>query len=554
MRQRLVELQAALRALEAHPAPDADAWSDSSADEDQDGAGPSSSRAPTAGASKPDGSAAAAGGKAGQAAQPAGRALVETEREKQIRMGLITPFQNVAGVATGVTRAAPPTAAPRLQRAPLFSAAANSKQLSASATKLAQRQRAAEADRLQTKEMAPGEVDEDMVAAVRRQEWFKQRPTTAQSKQAAQLEKAARYKRAVTLPKLAPPARERRAGSKRSRAAPAARTDAAAAKPGARRKKRKHEISEDDFSGAEETDAAQASSGGGSASKGGRSGSSSGHGSDSVESLSGDDAASDDSDRVPSDIDDAGVPCCVATVQMHSRTHRCKSQCGALVPVETAGVPCCNSDNGRSMLCLLAVVSHLCGNQDSRMRSGQLTAALPADSDFYEWRLEKWEEAALVATAAPTGNKAVRAAVLADASRPTSPAPASGTAAAGTTDEADPSKGASASSSAAAGGPAAEPAAANAALAAGAERAGARPAAAAAAPPSAGNEAAEEAGAEAAEEQLPEADADVYMDGGFSMAAAVYDRLFPYQQVGVKWMWELHLQRAGGVLSEMPVL
>jgi hypothetical protein len=44
------------------------------------------------------------------------------------------------------------------------------------------------------------------------------------------------------------------------------------------------------------------------------------------------------------------------------------------------------------------------------------------------------------------------------------------------------------------------------------------------------------------------AQAMVRIDGGFSMPAALYDRLFPYQQVGVKWMWELHLQRAGGAL------
>lgn len=35
-------------------------------------------------------------------------------------------------------------------------------------------------------------------------------------------------------------------------------------------------------------------------------------------------------------------------------------------------------------------------------------------------------------------------------------------------------------------------------------------------------------------------------DGGFQMPAALFRRLFPYQQVGVQWLWELHLQRAGG--------
>lgn len=39
----------------------------------------------------------------------------------------------------------------------------------------------------------------------------------------------------------------------------------------------------------------------------------------------------------------------------------------------------------------------------------------------------------------------------------------------------------------------------------------------------------------------------IHFDGGFQLPASTYDRLFPYQQVGVKWLWELHLQRAGGV-------
>ena len=50
----------------------------------------------------------------------------------------------------------------------------------------------------------------------------------------------------------------------------------------------------------------------------------------------------------------------------------------------------------------------------------------------------------------------------------------------------------------------------------------------------------------AAGEQAEAVPSVIRMDGGFSMLAATYDRLFPYQQVGVKWMWELHLQRAGG--------
>lgn len=41
---------------------------------------------------------------------------------------------------------------------------------------------------------------------------------------------------------------------------------------------------------------------------------------------------------------------------------------------------------------------------------------------------------------------------------------------------------------------------------------------------------------------------EVSFDGGLSLPAVLYDRLFSYQQVGVQWMWELHMQRSGGVV------
>lgn len=41
---------------------------------------------------------------------------------------------------------------------------------------------------------------------------------------------------------------------------------------------------------------------------------------------------------------------------------------------------------------------------------------------------------------------------------------------------------------------------------------------------------------------------DVSFSGGFSIPSRIYTQLFPYQQVGVKWLWELHTQRAGGAL------
>jgi DNA excision repair protein ERCC-6 len=30
----------------------------------------------------------------------------------------------------------------------------------------------------------------------------------------------------------------------------------------------------------------------------------------------------------------------------------------------------------------------------------------------------------------------------------------------------------------------------------------------------------------------------------------VYRRLFDYQRTGVKWLWELHAQRAGGIIGD----
>lgn len=69
--------------------------------------------------------------------------------------------------------------------------------------------------------------------------------------------------------------------------------------------------------------------------------------------------------------------------------------------------------------------------------------------------------------------------------------------------------------------------------------------------PPASPSAADEAGAKK-KDNLVDAEvrkeASVSFDGGLSLPAPLYDRLFPYQQVGVQWMWELHLQRAGGTL------
>ncbi len=63
---------------------------------------------------------------------------------------------------------------------------------------------------------------------------------------------------------------------------------------------------------------------------------------------------------------------------------------------------------------------------------------------------------------------------------------------------------------------------------------------------------------EAIEVEYPENDdgleeeegGSVAFDGGFKVPSRVFGRLFPYQQTAVKWLWELHTQRVGGILGD----
>ncbi|KXZ52116.1 hypothetical protein GPECTOR_10g1139 [Gonium pectorale] len=48
----------------------------------------------------------------------------------------------------------------------------------------------------------------------------------------------------------------------------------------------------------------------------------------------------------------------------------------------------------------------------------------------------------------------------------------------------------------------------------------------------------------------PDADEDVVFEGGFRVPARLYGRLFDYQRTAVKWLWELHTQQAGGILGD----
>ncbi|XP_062852240.1 DNA excision repair protein ERCC-6 [Trichomycterus rosablanca] len=45
-------------------------------------------------------------------------------------------------------------------------------------------------------------------------------------------------------------------------------------------------------------------------------------------------------------------------------------------------------------------------------------------------------------------------------------------------------------------------------------------------------------------------DSDAEFDEGFKMPGFLWKKLFKYQQTGVRWMWELHCQQAGGILGD----
>ncbi|KAM6186671.1 DNA excision repair protein ERCC-6 [Rhynchocyon petersi] len=45
-------------------------------------------------------------------------------------------------------------------------------------------------------------------------------------------------------------------------------------------------------------------------------------------------------------------------------------------------------------------------------------------------------------------------------------------------------------------------------------------------------------------------DSDAEFDEGFKMPGFLFRKLFKYQQTGVRWLWELHCQQAGGILGD----
>lgn len=42
----------------------------------------------------------------------------------------------------------------------------------------------------------------------------------------------------------------------------------------------------------------------------------------------------------------------------------------------------------------------------------------------------------------------------------------------------------------------------------------------------------------------------VTLDGGLKIPETIFSKLFDYQKVGVQWLWELHCQRAGGIIGD----
>ncbi|KAG7036308.1 Protein CHROMATIN REMODELING 8, partial [Cucurbita argyrosperma subsp. argyrosperma] len=51
------------------------------------------------------------------------------------------------------------------------------------------------------------------------------------------------------------------------------------------------------------------------------------------------------------------------------------------------------------------------------------------------------------------------------------------------------------------------------------------------------------------EDDVPEP-SSVTLDGGLNIPQSIFDQLFDYQKVGVQWLWELHCQRAGGIIGD----
>ena len=44
------------------------------------------------------------------------------------------------------------------------------------------------------------------------------------------------------------------------------------------------------------------------------------------------------------------------------------------------------------------------------------------------------------------------------------------------------------------------------------------------------------------------------LENGFKLPSKLWQKLYPYQQAGIRWLWELHQQSTGGILGDEPGL
>lgn len=60
----------------------------------------------------------------------------------------------------------------------------------------------------------------------------------------------------------------------------------------------------------------------------------------------------------------------------------------------------------------------------------------------------------------------------------------------------------------------------------------------------------EEGDEEDVEDLEPDETPFVILEGGLKIPENIFSKLFDYQKVGVQWLWELHCQRAGGIIGD----
>lgn len=159
-------MQSTLAALDsATGAADEDAWSSSSASDADDA--PAAEGVATGAAGEPakrgDSSAAAA-----KAAEQLQGGLVETERERQVRLGLITPFQNLPGLSRGIVR----RGGDRAEDEEAVAEREQQRKLERSAAYLRQSRREEEASAPRTRVLDPSELTEEELRPTERQAYF----------------------------------------------------------------------------------------------------------------------------------------------------------------------------------------------------------------------------------------------------------------------------------------------------------------------------------------------------------------------------------------------